>query len=100
MILFEWDEVKAATNKKKHGVEFEVATQVFEDPYALTRQDRIENGEYRWQTVGLVEGLLILLVAHTVREQKDDEIIRIISARPTTRKERKEYEQNRQKISL
>jgi uncharacterized DUF497 family protein len=56
---------------------------------------RIEGGEARWQTLGLVEGLLLLTVAHTVREERDDgtsvEVIRIIAARPATRKERRRY---------
>jgi uncharacterized DUF497 family protein len=59
-------------------------------------QDRVEGGELRWQTFGLVENLLLLTVAHTVREERDDgmpvDVIRIISARPATRKERRRYE--------
>ena len=55
-------------------------------------QDRIENGEERWQTIGVVDGIVMLLVAHTVREQDDVEVIRIISARRADRKERRRYE--------
>jgi len=55
-------------------------------------QDRIENGEERWQTIGVVDGIVMLLVAHTVREQDDIEVIRIISARRADRKERRRYE--------
>jgi uncharacterized DUF497 family protein len=55
--------------------------------------DRIEGLERRWQTLGLVGGYLVLLVAHTVGEDDDGiEIIRIISARAADRKERKFYE--------
>ena len=55
----------------------------------------IENGEARWQTIGIVEGFLVLLVAHTVNEDEDGtEVIRIISARRADRKERKSYEQS------
>jgi len=62
----------------------------------LVEQDRIENGEYRWQTIGLIGGHLLLLVAHTVQGDEDDtEVIRIISARRAEPKERKRYEQNR-----
>src|SRR3546814_16347199 len=61
--------------------------------------DRIEGGEQRWQTLGLVEGHLLLLVAHTVAEDDDDgeyvEIIHIISARKADRKERRRYEEER-----
>lgn len=95
---FEWDVAKNAANKRKHGVDFKTALRVFADPFALSEQDRIEEGEPRWRTMGLVEGHLLLLVAHTVREEGDDEtseeveIIRIISARKADRKERRRYE--------
>lgn len=92
-IEFEWDPDKAASNREKHGGSFETACRVFTDPYALVEQDRIEGGEYRWQTLGMVEGCLLLLVAHTVRDEKGMEIIRIISARRASRKERRRYEQ-------
>lgn len=93
---FEWDITKAESNLRKHRVSFETAARVFADPFALVEQDRIENGEYRWQTLGVVEGYLLLLVAHTVRDDEDGaEIIRIISARRADTKERKRYEQNR-----
>ncbi len=65
---------------------------VFDDPYHLSVQDRYENGEFRWQTIGLVQGLLVILVAHTVRFESGGEIIRIISARKADRKERSRYE--------
>ena len=91
-IKFEWDPAKAESNLRKHHVSFEVATRVFADPFAAVEQDRIENGEHRWQTLGLVDGFLLLLVA---RNHKDGtEIIRIISARRAEPKERKRYEQN------
>ena len=62
----------------------------------MVNQDRIEKGERRWQTLGLVDGYLLLLVAHTVRDDVDGtEVIRIISARRAEPKERKRYEQNR-----
>ena len=89
---FEWDSTKAASNLRKHGVSFPTAARVFSDPYALVEQDRIENGEERWQTIGVVDGIVMLLVAHTVREQDDVEVIRIISARRADRKERRRYE--------
>lgn len=94
-IQFEWDEDKAQANLKKHHISFEVAARVFLDPLALSYQDRIENGEYRWQTFGMVDGCLLLLVAHTVRHDADSEIIRIISARKADKKEQKHYEKNR-----
>ena len=94
---FEWDPVKAAANLRKHGVSFEVAIRAFADPFALTEQDRIEGGEARGQTLGMVDGRVLLLVAHTFRDEDDDgeaiEVIRIISARAADRKERRRYEQ-------
>jgi uncharacterized DUF497 family protein len=59
--------------------------------------ERIERGERRWQTLGMVGGMLLLLVAHTVEfEEQEGEIIRIISARRAERKERRRYEKARQ----
>ncbi|WP_342221183.1 BrnT family toxin [Candidatus Fukatsuia endosymbiont of Tuberolachnus salignus] len=95
-ITFEWDQTKAESNIKKHRLSFETAIRAFADPFALVEQDRIENGEHRWQTLGLVEGYLLVLVAHTIRDNEDDiDVIRIISARRAEPKERKRYEQNR-----
>jgi len=94
--VFEWDPAKADSNLRKHRVSFEMATRVFADPFALVEQDRIENGEHRWQTLGTVEGYLLLLVAHTVRDAEDGtEVIRLISARRADPKERTRYEQHR-----
>lgn len=92
-IRFEWDERKNLSNQRKHGVSFEEAGQVFRDPLYVSVLDRIENGEERWQTFGVVGGVLLLMVAHTVREvSPTQEIIRILSARPATPKERRRYE--------
>ena len=96
MLRFEWDSVKARTNQRKHGVSFADAMHVFEDPYALFEPDRADRGgEVRWQALGLAGGAAVLLVAHTVREEGGDEIVRLISARRATRKERRLYEQTR-----
>ncbi|ENR0231528.1 BrnT family toxin [Enterobacter bugandensis] len=89
---FEWDTDKAKSNLIKHGIRFEEAVLVFDDPYHLSLQDRHENGEFRWQTIGLVHGLIVIMVAHTVRFESGDEVIRIISARKADRKERNRYE--------
>jgi uncharacterized DUF497 family protein len=96
MIGFEWAPSKARFNERKHGVSFEIAMHVFDDPGALVEQDRIEDGEPRWQTLGLVGGVLLLLVAHTVYEEEEDEVVRIISARRADAKERRRYEKERQ----
>lgn len=89
---FEWDTNKAKSNLIKHGIRFEEAVLVFDDPYHLSLQDRHGNGEFRWQTIGLVHGLIVIMVAHTVRFESGDEVIRIISARKADRKERSRYE--------
>lgn len=90
---FEWDDKKAESNFRKHGIRFEEAALAFNDPFAVSEQDRIENGEQRWQTIGMAGGCLLLLVAHAVRLEDDGiEIVRIISARRVGRKERRRYE--------
>ncbi|MEI9429021.1 BrnT family toxin [Mesorhizobium sp. Cs1299R1N3] len=94
-LRFEWDFEKARSNLRKHGVSFETAIRVFTDPFALTEQDRVEDGEYRWQTTGVVEGFLVLLVAHADREEDGIDVIRIISARRATTTEKRRYAQNR-----
>jgi uncharacterized DUF497 family protein len=90
---YTWDPEKDAINRSKHGVSFETAALVFEDPLHLSVLDRIVAGEERWMTMGLVNGLVILIVAHTYLEQDGQETIRIISARKATRRERKHYEE-------
>lgn len=57
---FEWDANKAKSNLNKHGIRFEDAVLVFDDPRHLSRQERYENGEYRWQTLGLVHGIVVM----------------------------------------
>jgi uncharacterized protein len=93
--IFEWDAAKAANNFRKHGILFEEAAQVFDDPLGVSRAERIENGEQRWQTVGIAGSCLLLVVAHTVRFEEvevETEVVRIISARRADRKERNSYE--------
>jgi uncharacterized DUF497 family protein len=94
-LRFTWDETKAAIDRRKHHISFETAARVFADPFALSGQDRIEGGEYRWQTIGAIEGALVLLVAHTAHDEEGSEVIHIISARRATRVERKRYEQEK-----
>jgi len=89
---FVWDERKNAANQARHGVTFETAARVFGDPLHLSIQDRTEEGEERWQTLGMI-GPVVVLVAHVWFEDEDGEVIRIISARKATRRERLAYEQ-------
>jgi len=91
---FEWDEAKNVTNLAKHGVRFETAALVFDDPLRLSVLDRRAPEEERWLTLGSAGGVVVLLVAHTDREEPAEEVIRIISARRATATERKRYEED------
>ena len=93
-----WDPDKDRANRRKHGLNFETAARVFADPFAVSEQDRVEDGEARWQTIGLIDGMLIVLVAHTYRVESDGTIaVRIISARRASSPERRRYEQERRR---
>lgn len=91
---FEWDPAKAAANLKKHGVSFEQATEIFKDPLALTVYDEDSSGdEERWVTLGEVQQQHYLVVVHTYHDSEINVVrIRIISARPATKQEIKQYE--------
>ena len=68
---------------------------MFDDPLHVSRQDRVESGEQRWQTIGMVGGIALLLLAHTWIESDDGtEHLRIISARRASKLERKIYEES------
>lgn len=89
-LRFEWDAAKAESNLRKHGVAFEEAATVFADPLALTIDDPDHSREEdRFITLGVSGGNRLLVVVHTDREDR----IRIISARPATRRERRSYEE-------
>jgi hypothetical protein len=78
---------------------FEEAAKVFLDEFALTEMERFVEDEARWQTIGMLSGSAILVVAHTVKESEAVEIVRIISARRAVPLERRRYEQNRSQNS-
>ena len=85
---FNWDAAKAASNKAKHGVSFNVAAKVFLDPNRIEMYDRREDyDEDRWATIGYADPA-VLFVVYTVR---DEETIRIISARKAVPHEQKQY---------
>jgi hypothetical protein len=87
---FTWNEHKAARNLVKHGVSFEDAATVFDDPLSDTYPDPDHSrDERRFIIRGLSEGGKILVVAHT----DDGELVRVISAREATYGERKSYEE-------
>jgi uncharacterized protein len=87
---FCWDDGKAASNLAKHGVSFEAATYVFDDPMRLERDDVFAQGEHRSIVIGQVDGVLLTVVYAAPEET----LHRIISARPATAHERKAYEQS------
>lgn len=90
---FEWDPVKARTNRKKHGVSFEQAATVFRDPRALSIFDEEHSeDEDRWLTLGTSDSGIVVMVIHTFREIGDQIALRIISARPATKQEQRQYE--------
>ncbi len=84
---FEWDHQKAASNKKKHGVDFADAATIFDDLNAITLEDS-HGQEQRFISIGLDCFARILVVVYTWR----NETIRIISARKATQNEKKQYE--------
>ena len=92
---FEWDENKNRSNISKHGIDFEQAKKIFEDPNLLTYEDaRFSYGEIREISIGQLllttqQKIIIALVVYTDRNG----IIRLISARKASKQERKEYEQ-------
>ena len=84
---FEWDDRKASAKTRKHAVTFEMARDVFKDPFAIDElDDRADFGEVRFATTGMVEGRL-LFVAYTMRGER----IRIISARGAEPHEQRRY---------
>jgi uncharacterized DUF497 family protein len=88
---FEWDERKNRANRRKHGVAFETATMVFDDPYAVTQPDIGSGDEERWVTLGAIEPGLILFVVHTHSWTQGEDTVRIISARKAESRERNIY---------
>ena len=73
-MLFEWDINKENfTNRKKHGIEFEVALLVFQDPFLVSVAD-LHHYEERWQSIGLIHDVVIYVV-HTIVEENNEEVI-------------------------
>ena len=92
---FEWDDAKAESNLAKHGVDFMDAMTVLLDPLAMTRfDDERGDDDERWVSVGCTGNGQLLLVVHTFSATgPDTALVRLISARPATRREREQYEQ-------
>jgi uncharacterized DUF497 family protein len=89
-----WNAEKNRRNKRVHGLSFETAAAVFDDPLAATQPDP-HTDEERWQTIGMIDGVVIFVVHTWPRpDAAGEEIGRIISARKATSHERKAYEEN------
>ena len=90
---FEWHPGKAASNLRRHGVAFSQAATVFLDPLARSVPDEEHSvAEDRWVTMGMAEDGRLLVVVHTVRQKDGQALVRIITARVATRRERQTYE--------
>lgn len=89
-MFFEWDRDKESQNRKKHGIAFREAATIFDGLLSTTYPDLAHSKEeQRYITIGMTESGKIIVVAHT--EAADT--VRIISARPATRRERRFYEE-------
>ena len=90
MLLFEWDEVKARENLKRHKVSFDEGKTIFNDPFLFTYPDiDSSEAEERYINIGLSVKNRVLVLIHTERQSK----IRIISCRKATARERRHYEE-------
>lgn len=88
MINFDWNEEKNQSNIRKHGIDFNDATEVFFHPMLNKADTRERYGEERWVGIGLMQSIIIVIVY----VENETNTIRIISARKATRREAKFYE--------
>jgi uncharacterized DUF497 family protein len=91
---FEWDDEKDRANQRKHRISFARATQVFDDPGVVFLADRVVDGEERFQAIGLIEGIYLIVVVHAIRGDEVNEVYRIISARRAKTDEERIYEES------
>jgi uncharacterized DUF497 family protein len=85
---FEWDSYKASANLHKHRVSFETGSEIFHDPFVTVVDEEEVEGELREAAIGMTVDWRLLYVVYVFRE----DVVRIISARPVTTAERKQYE--------
>jgi hypothetical protein len=90
---FEWNEKKNRANRECHGIPFEIAQEVFRDPFCLIIDDRVVGKEQRHWAVGRLESLVVIVVVHVHFIKDGEEVVRIISARKATPRERQFYEE-------
>lgn len=90
-LLFEWDRRKAEKNEEKHGISFDEASTAFGDTLSLTINDhRHSEGEVRYVLIGRTYRGNLVVVSHV---ERNEDVIRVITARPATRTERRKYEE-------
>ena len=90
ILKFEWDKSKNEINKKKHGLSFETAQEVFYDAAAILFDDPDHSiGEERFLIIGMIKSSKICIVSHCYRDSNS--VIRLISAREATKNEKKTY---------
>ncbi len=100
---YEWDTDKERENTKKHeGVDFDLASKVFNDVWAIDEFDESHSTETerRFTIIGLAENRLLRVTFTVVTEENGEEIIRIISARKAIGKDKKSYEKARKQFDL
>ena len=91
--MYEWDDEKNRKNVEKHGIDFETAKRIFDSPIVSRRDERKDYNEIRYVSIGIIDQVAIIVVVHTNRQDR----IRLISARPASRRERRIYYEQIQK---
>ncbi len=91
--MYEWDDDKNRKNVEKHGIDFETAKRIFDSPIVSRRDERKDYNEIRYVSIGIIDQVAIIVVVHTNRQDR----IRLISARPASRRERRIYYEQIQK---
>ncbi len=94
IVRWTWDSDKNETNRREHGIGFETAALVLNDPFVVTQRDPYRD-EQRWRTMGLIGNTLVIVVHTSPLGDADSgvEVWRMISARQATRNERQRYEE-------
>ncbi len=91
--MYEWDDDKNRKNVEKHGIDFETAKRIFDSPIVSRRDERKDYNEIRYVSIGIIDQVAMIVVVHTNRQGR----IRLISARPASRRERRIYYEQIQK---
>ncbi|MGB5633331.1 MAG: BrnT family toxin [Waterburya sp.] len=91
--MYEWDADKNRKNVEKHGIDFETAKRIFDSLIVSRRDERKDYNEIRYVSIGIIDQVAMIVVVHTNRQDR----IRLISARPASRRERRIYYEQIQK---